>query len=438
MAKSNMFLEGTLKVEGRKCEYRISTSLTKIDAVSELKPLKSPSHLFFDCTEIHYDKQYTILNYEIEEGFVPLPRARKQAPLQKLAIAENLLTFRFLGESEYTTFLYPENLYFKQLQEVKALYRGLKGLTNPIDQNDFYYIQCLIVYLFTKHSFDSLRKQGIYSVYEDLSDFLKHIADARNFDDIEIAIVRERERLQETYMKELDSKRKTAMPQPNKLLTIGGAIVLAIGLSGGSFALGKSIYAPSEASTVAATTNQNDLKQSNEILQAYRLQYKGQNDELVKLLSTKKQLNAEEKSLLQQGYIGIGNYAEAAKMSSEEDVVKYLVAHNDEGLKNWKSDSPLVQFEQAYINRDFNKVIELKDKIKPDDRQKGMLASSYINTNKAKEAFDLAKGLNDKSLMIQAKNKQIDLIKSDKEKDDDQKKKEIESIQKEIENINKA
>ncbi|WP_177177283.1 type VII secretion protein EssB/YukC [Bacillus sp. MUM 116] len=433
-----MFLEGTLQIEGKDACYRIPSNLTKVDTVGELKPLKQPSHLFFNCMEIHFDKQYTTFHYEIEKGFLPLSRERKQAPLQKLAIAENLLTFESLADSNYVTFLHPENLYIKQLQEVKALYRGLRGLTNPIEQNDHYYVQCLIVYLFTKYPFHALKQKGLYSVYEETTDFLKHIIDARNFDDLQTAIIRERERLQESYMEELDKKKKGKKPQ-KKLLLIGGSVILAFGISGGSVALGQSLSNPAvQASQQSLADTQSKLKQSNELLEMYRLHYNGKYEQLINAMKNEKKLTGEEKTLLKESYLSTGQYAEAAKLSSEEDVVHYLLKNNPDGLKKWESNSSLVQFEKAYLNKKYDQVISLREKIKPDDRQKSIIAVAYMNTNKLNESFVLAKEIGNKDLMIQVKNKQIEVIKADKGKKDKQKKTEIKAIQKEIETINKG
>lgn len=431
-----MFLEGTLKVEGRTCEYRIPSHLTKVDTISELKPLKQPSNLFFDCTEIHYDKQYITFHYEIEEGFLPLPRARKEASLQKLAIAENLLSFEALENSESVTFLYPENLYFKQLQEVKGLYRGIQGLMNPMDQNNFYHIQCLIVYLFTKQSFHLLKQKGIYSVYENVTDFLKHIVDARNFDDLRTAIVRERERLQESYMEELDKKKKGKNPQ-KRLLAIGASIVLALGISSASIAIGQSLASPSP-SVQASQDVQSKLEQSNDLLDAYRLYTDRKYEQLIKVMKDDKQLTAEEKDLLKDAYLNTAQYDAAAKLSSEERVIQYLIKNKPDEFKNWESDSPLVKFEKAYFNQNYEEVLSLKEKIKPDKRQKKMIAFAYIYTDKTNEALTLAKEIDDKDLMIQVKNREIYNIKKDDKKQDDQKNKEIEAINKEIENLKKG
>lgn len=414
MKKTTIFLEGTVERGKRHITYRIPSNLTNLGDLSDLqlRTLKQPSLLFFDCKEIDFDEQYLTLYYQIEEGFIPLSKAREQSILSKLAITENLLKFKELIDSKYVTFMYPENIYFKSLQEVKLIYRGLRGLTNPSDGNYFYHIQCLIVYLFTKHSFHSLKQKGLYSIYGSSSDFLKHVIDAKTFEDLHTAIVNERERVKEQYIQEIDNKTKAYGPR-KKLAALGGIIFLAfiILVTVGSLAIN---YSSKEEEVKAEEQDLKvvgkGLRETEQLLNLYRLYYKGSHEEIIEKLEDEKNLSEEEKQLLKEAYIATKHYSEAMNVSSEERILNYLIKNDPAGIETLKLDSPNVKFEQAYYRKDWDQVISLRSTATMDKRRQTIVVDAYLSQNQVAQAYNFAKEYLNTPLMIKSKQKAYKIV----------------------------
>ncbi|WP_078412163.1 type VII secretion protein EssB/YukC [Priestia abyssalis] len=414
MEKTTAFLEGTAEYGKRHMTYRIPSSLTKVGELSDLqlRQLKQPDPLFFDCREIDFDEQYLTLYYQIEEGFMPLSKAREQSILSKLAIAENLLNFKELMDSRYVTFMYPENIYFRSLQEVKLIYRGLRGLTNPSDGNYLYHIQCLIVYIFTKHSFHSVKQKGLYSIYKNTSEFLRHIIDAKTFEDLHTAIVHERERVKEQYIRETDHKTK-AYGLRKKFVVLGGIALLAfiILVSVGPFAIN---HSPNEEEVKAEEQDlklvRKALRENEQLLNLYRLYYKKSHEEIIENLENEKNLSEEEKQLLKEAYIATKRYSKAISVSSEERILNYLIKNDPAGIETLKADSPNVRFEQAYFRKDWDQVIGLRSKATMDERRQTIVVDAYLSRNQVAQAYNFAKEYLNTPLMIKSKQKAYKIV----------------------------
>lgn len=260
MAKSQMFLEGTIEFEGRDATYRIPSLMTKVEQVAELAHIKTEKPLFFHCKEIEMDNQYITFKYHVDEGFVPFVRTKKLGALPKLALVEQLLEIQGLENSEFITFVTPENLYVSSSQEIKFLYQGISGLMNPMHEQHLYlyHTKCLIAYLYTKYSFQQIKQQGFGKVSEEASDFLEQVLEAKTYGDIQIAVTRERERLQESYVEKIEKKTSETSLQ-KKWLKIGATSLCAVGIFFGSFQLGSMLQKPH----VAKAEQQLDQTQDN-------------------------------------------------------------------------------------------------------------------------------------------------------------------------------
>jgi hypothetical protein len=438
VAKSKRFLEGTISWEGRNVTYRVPQNLTKVDQTSELASLKEQHPLFFDCTDIHIDHQYLVFIYHIEKEYLPLSRARKQSKLPRLAIAENLLNLQVLEHNGFVSFLYPENIYFKQQQEVKVLYRGNRGLMNPSNEHVLFHVQCLIVDLFTKLPFYQLKKNGFNSYYEEASDFVKHVIDAPHFDNLYIAIVRERERLQEQYVQKMNEKKRIAATPQKKLLLTAGSLIVALGILGGSLAWGESLDDPQLANANEnLQTMEQKIDKRDHLLSLYRLAFQEDYKGIIASLEDGKKLGKEEERLLFSALLETEQYNQAAAMTSDHSVLKYLLDHDPEAIIKLDSDDPTIHFEQAYQQQEYKTVISLKDKASLTDRRKEMLADAYINLKKYDKAYSIAKELNHKDLAIAVKKKQMNQIKA-KEKDKEKREKAIDQLKKDIKQIEKG
>ncbi|SFD18533.1 WXG100 protein secretion system (Wss), protein YukC [Bacillus sp. 491mf] len=434
MAKSQMFLEGTIEFEGRDATYRIPSLMTKIEQVAELARIKTEKSLFFHCKEIEMDNQYITFKYHVDEGFVPFMRTRKLGPLPKLALVEQLLEVQGLENSEFITFVVPENLYVSPSQEIKFLYQGISGLMNPMHEQHlyFYHTKCLIAYLYTKYSFQEIKQQGFGKVFEEASDFLTCVLEAKSYNDIQIAVTRERERLQESYVEKIEKKHSESALK-KKWITIGATSLCAAGIFFGSFQLGSMLQKPNVAKA------EQQLDQTEHLLSLYRYQYKHEYKKVIQSLSKAKNMSKEEKDLLYQAYMGAKDYQKAMQLTSAPEVLEELIKNkNTDAIAKLDSKEPAVQFEQANLKKDADKVITLQKNVKMDGRRLGMVAYAYFMKGDLGKAFELGKQAKNKDVMIAVKNKDIEKINNDGGKSPEQKAAEIAPIQADIEKIKKG
>ncbi|MFD4931834.1 hypothetical protein ACFWMS_23600 [Peribacillus butanolivorans] len=106
-------------------------------------------------------------------------------------------------------------------------------------------------------------------------------------------------------------------------------------------------------------------------------------------------------------YLMAGKYQEAidAEPKFSYSVINYLVSkENLDVVKNIDSDEPVIKFEKASINKDFNTVIKLKDDVKLDGRRESLVVDAYIGLNKFDEAMEFAESKGNKDLMTKIEN----------------------------------
>lgn len=185
-----------------------------------------------------------------------------------------------------------------------------------------------------------------------------------------------------------------------------------------------------------------------QILSGYKAILAGNSEEAIKTLEAAENLSAEEKKALAQQYVKLNtpeSLSKAANLDSDlhRTIALQLVNLNtDEAKKallSLKSESPAVQMEQAWLQNEDDRVIQLfNEQLKEDPRAKKIAATSYLRQEKINESFRLAVELKDVPLQIAVKNKQIEMVTKDATKTQKEKDDQIKVFQKEIENINKA
>lgn len=147
-----------------------------------------------------------------------------------------------------------------------------------------------------------------------------------------------------------------------------------------------------------------------------------------------------------------------------KDIVDFYIKIDDlEAIKKLKPNHPIIQFEQAVINKDKKKIISLKDKVPLDERRKYIIAFAFMTENDfsralafAKEqkhqalevilshiqksdytsAYEQAKKQNSKYLMQIVKEKEVDYIQNSNLPENEKNEK-IQAILKEIEELKK-
>ncbi|QGS68908.1 hypothetical protein CV093_12260 [Oceanobacillus sp. 143] len=178
---------------------------------------------------------------------------------------------------------------------------------------------------------------------------------------------------------------------------------------------------------VESVKNEEQLAEKNEVLQtsladqekvveAYRELMAGNTREAITLFESVEALDDNTKQTLTEQYIAqnsVESLAKAAEIGSVEQqkvIVRKLNALNtkeaNQAILSINSDVPEVKIEQAWVNKEYDAIIEIFTKIADDPRAKVLAANSYIQLNRPKEAKALAYDLNDKRLQLASLNKE--------------------------------
>jgi hypothetical protein len=124
-------------------------------------------------------------------------------------------------------------------------------------------------------------------------------------------------------------------------------------------------------------------------------------------------LGKQDKKSMLFSYLLAGNVQKAIdhELSFAESAISYFVAiDNLEKISSVESDSPAIQFEQAYLKKDYEKVTTFYEEISLDGRREEMIVNSFISMKKLDEALSFAEsvgntGLQEKVAALITKNK---------------------------------
>ena len=103
----------------------------------------------------------------------------------------------------------------------------------------------------------------------------------------------------------------------------------------------------------------------------------------------------------------------------DKSIVNFFIAKDEiERLKRLETDSELIAFEVAALNKDHEKIIEYQsaDRLEMDERRSRLIVDAYLTLNQIEEAYDFAKRINDDALRsyIQTKEENPTNNKSEK------------------------
>lgn len=92
----------------------------------------------------------------------------------------------------------------------------------------------------------------------------------------------------------------------------------------------------------------------------------------------------------------------------DNSIVKFLLAKNEnEQLKILETDSELIAFEVAVLDKEYKKIIEYQsaERMEIDERRARLIADAYLALDQIEEALDFADGMNDNALRSYIKTK---------------------------------
>ena len=85
----------------------------------------------------------------------------------------------------------------------------------------------------------------------------------------------------------------------------------------------------------------------------------------------------------------------------DKSIVNFFIAKDEiERLKRLETDSELIAFEVAALNKDHEKIIEYQsaDRLEMDERRSRLIVDAYLTLNQIEEAYDFAKRINDDAI----------------------------------------
>ncbi|ABO68786.1 Hypothetical protein GTNG_3453 (plasmid) [Geobacillus thermodenitrificans NG80-2] len=198
------------------------------------------------------------------------------------------------------------------------------------------------------------------------------------------------------------SKKKSNLPAPyekkksfwdNKYVYLSAsalALIILIGNSTGAFDFSK----PEEAK---AKQEQTEVIPSNKLIGIYRQAITGDKQKALDQLERLgfDNLSKKDQKVMLSLYEETGQPEKAIKLKPEyaEKVVNDLVSnqkYDDLRTLQSKVDNPVVNYEVAYLDKKWEDVVRLKDKVKMTDRRKSQLLSAYLHLERVDEAKNLA------------------------------------------------
>lgn len=192
----------------------------------------------------------------------------------------------------------------------------------------------------------------------------------------------------------------------NKFFFIGASVFAVIILIASALGIfepsSKSASAEPPAATEPKEENKKEKKKENnqissdELANIYRMAIIGEEVAALKKLEHYgyENLNEKDKIVMLRLYKNTGQYKKLIELDSsytEEIIDELITANKPEELKALKGiDNPLIAFEIAYIEQEWEKVIQFKDNVELIERRQQQVLTAYLQLKKIDEAKQFA------------------------------------------------
>lgn len=472
---------------------------TNVQDLEQLKELEKQDSLFLSCTKQELKPNQIVLHYHLEEGFQPLETWDDSSMYMKQKFAQGIISVKKIEGTQFTTYMHPENIYCNQDGKVKFIYRGIRSVLPP-EQEDgkvfVYQIKCIILSIFSGMPYFDLLNNGIpLNSFNDRA--LNQLAKAKSLKDIEVFLAKDlseintkrtesssnlkstKENHQSTEQKNsmnfIKSEPDLSIPamKPNlsltseetlsistnksrKVLWLSGAGFLVLGLIIG---LLSSYILQVKPNSVASASNleeknkiekklQIELDEKENHLAAYQLTAMRKNEEAIQAFEAIKRPSDDDKKVLANLYLALNtpdSLMKAAELDSSLQVqaakglVKLKSEEANKALLSIETMEPEILLEQAWLEKNYQQVTALAgDELKDSERANVLAANGLLEEGNSKEAYSFAKKTRDVPLKIKILDKQLKNIKADKSLSKKEKEKEtklVEKEQKKIKNV---
>lgn len=442
---------------GETLVYKVPTSVMNLIDQEQLEELKKPAPLFFDCENYVVNPDSIWFYYKKEANFKPIELNRNKDRALMKSVALQLLQIENLIGTQYTTIIHPNNIFIKSDGTVKLAHRGIRNvfpnqtMTTAKLVTD---LRKICIYLFSDIPYENIAGDTYHLAENDL--LLTEFKQSKTLEELKNVV---------ENSETLESSESTVKPKnvQNKLIKnknlknssakhLSPLTALLSGLIIGMILIYFIQVVPinnSSANEIAAAENKvtsmteentllkQQLSDHEALLTAYRSADQEKLEEASAILEEMEQLEDPDEQFLFNLYIEQNSVESLSKglelgEKYELQAIQALDSlETDEAeqvIVTWETDLEEVLIEQAYINTDYELVIELAQTIEDDNRANELAAYSYINMEQPKKALKLGKELDNNRIQIDSLLKEQKLLPKNK----DLKKKEKKAREKEI------
>jgi hypothetical protein len=341
MKKITMMDNLTLYINKQEYKVEIDEKFTNVRSLEDIEDLEDSLPGFFDVESISRQNGKVFLVYEVPEGYEPLEKAKSYVPVIKLQLINNLLDIDPLLEANGMSYLDLNNIFFKDFNDIKMLYRsnGFLPFHRDLSQLDQYKL-FIMGFFSDKYSYKRFMVNKDNLLMKEKSEFLFSVNAATSLAQLKTLVGRELEKEQTSFYEKVQfqavSKKKGF--KRKIYMWVFGVLILGLLFAGAVKQNEKTIAAAYEDELAAAELD-------NELTIAVA---GGDTEKAVKLMEEKGKDPAAVADML----IEAGKFDEAIAYDkkAEKKVISYLYKVDQTAkILDLKSKSEFLEHEKDII-----------------------------------------------------------------------------------------
>lgn len=389
----------TLYVNKSEYKIEIDEKFTRVSSLDEIEDLEQSIPGFFDIDTISRQNNKVYLVYNLPEGYEPLEKAKKYVPIIKLQLIKNLLEIDPLLESDGMTYLDLNNIFFKNFNDIKVLYRSNGYLPYPKDLTTLEQYKLFVMGFYSdKYTYKRFVVNKDNILRKENSEFLFAVNATSSYADLKTLVDRELEKEQSDFYKKAQFEATSRKKGFKRKLYIGslGVLLLALLFFGMVKQVEKSVAADFKEE-MAATKAENELTLAIS---------SGDTKKAITLMEEK----GEDPAVIADMLVKAGKYDEAIEYDKtiETEVVSYLYKIGQkEKILELKSNSSFLKYEKEIVEFDSDNLIAQAPLIENKDTLKRLALAfmQHDNFESAREVLERMKA--DSSGLFKLSKKEI-------------------------------
>ena len=434
----------------------IPVAATHLQAEEQLEELKRPHPMFIHCREYKIESEHIYMTYEKSKMLTAFFEARNFDLQRKLALSMELLRMEELIGTQFTTYLFPQNIFVTDRNEIKLLYRGIRSVLPP-DHFDsaqlLLRVKYLLLFLFSDLPFEEIETSNMLAFQN--NPFLKKVYLADSMDWLKTILQAKAEEMEkqqqsvrgETDKQETEVKENPANRKYYYIMALIGCLLFG-GLAGvlGTYwvkvtpASQQLEELKSEQAKLEEKIGKMEASEDNQsrLLQAYREAATGNSQNAIRLFEQVTDLTKEDQSVWALQYLNSknpGDILQAVELDETLAVpaVRALVAiETDEAKKaiqQLASNEPQVLIEKAWLNKDYDEVIKIWNENQQDERAAHLAVESYLVKKEYEAALKVADRLGNLQMQQEILRSYIASIEANSKISENQKEQRLEELQ---------